>query len=431
MEDAVTRPLLKHGACLARIAALWLCIALPALATLPTAPAEQLRERVSLNAQWRFHRGDPPGNRETLDYDVRPQVVRSEDGKVADAQPEQAQHLDAAATRVLKPWILPTANALIADPAKRHARPPGHPGSTVAFVQAQFDDSGWERVDLPHDWAIAGPFLADGPYGGMGRLPSWGVGWYRKHLDIPASDRGRSLFLDLDGAMAYATVWLNGKLVGGWPYGYSSWRVDLSPYVVFGARNQLAIRLDNPPDSARWYPGGGLYRHVWLTRTAPLHVAHWGTQLTTPQVSADTAQVQLAITLDNAARGAVQAQVSTAIYVLDGARGTRSGEPVARIAPMQVAVPAGGSARVQGSTQIDRPRLWGPPPTQRPHRYVAVTEVSHNGRVVDRYETPFGIRSIVFDADKGLLVNGEQVPIRGVNNHHDLGALGAAFNVRA
>ncbi|WP_238601381.1 beta-galactosidase GalB [Xanthomonas arboricola] len=405
-------------------------IVMPALAA-PPAPAELPRERVSLNAQWRFHRGDPPGNRQLLDYDVRPQVLRSEDGKAADARPEQAQHLDAAATRGLKPWILPTANALIADPANRHVRPPGHPGSNVAFVQPQFDDSGWERVDLPHDWAIAGPFLADGPYGGMGRLPSWGVGWYRKTLDIPAGDRGRSLFLGLDGAMAYATVWLNGKLVGGWPYGYSSWRVDLSPYVVSGASNQLAIRLDNPPDSARWYPGGGLYRHVWLTRTAPLHVAHWGTQLTTPQVSADRAQVQLAVTLDNAARSAVQAQVSTAIYVLDVAHGTRSGEPVARIAAMQVAVAAGGSARVQGSTQIDHPRLWGPPPTQRPHRYVAVTEVRQDGHVVDRYETPFGIRSIVLDADKGLLVNGEHVPIRGVNNHHDLGALGAAFNVRA
>ncbi|WP_166763585.1 beta-galactosidase GalB [Xanthomonas euroxanthea] len=403
---------------------------MPALAA-PPAPTELPRERVSLNAQWHFHRGDPPGNRQLLDYDIRPQVLRSEDGKVADARPEQAQHLDAAATRVLKPWILPTANTLIADPANRHVRPPGHPGSSVAFVQPQFDDSGWERVDLPHDWAIAGPFLADGPYGGMGRLPSWGVGWYRKTLDIPASDRGRTLFLDLDGAMAYATVWLNGKLVGGWPYGYSSWRVDLSPYVVFGASNQLAIRLDNPPDSARWYPGGGLYRNVWLTRTAPLHVAHWGTQLTTPQVSADRAQVQLAVTLDNAARSAVQAQVSTAIYVLDDARGTRSGEPLARIAAVQVAVPPGGSARVQGSTQIDHPRLWGPPPTQRPHRYVAVTEVRHNGQLVDRYETPFGIRSIVFDAEQGLLVNGEQVPIRGVNNHHDLGALGAAFNVRA
>ncbi|MCC4601639.1 beta-galactosidase GalB [Xanthomonas melonis] len=405
--------------------------ALPALGVSAEQAGDAPRERVVLDAQWRFQRGDPPGNTVVLDYDVRPQVSGSEDGKAADARPEQAQRLRASATNVLKPWILPTGNALIANPAQRHRRPPGHPGSDVAYVQADFDDSRWQQVELPHDWAIAGPFLADGPYGGMGRLPSWGVGWYRRTLDIPASDRGRSLFLDLDGAMAYATVWLNGKLVGGWPYGYGSWRLDLTPYAIVGGRNQLAIRLDNPPDSARWYPGGGLYRHVWLTKTAPLHVAHWGTQLTTPQVSAASARVELSVTLDNAAHTAAQAQVDTAIYPLDADSGAPRGAAVAQIAPLQVSVPAGGSARVQGAVRIDHPQLWGPPPTQRPHRYVAVTEVRQNGRVVDRYHTPFGIRSIVFTADRGLLVNGERVPIRGVNNHHDLGALGAAFNARA
>lgn len=213
-----------------------LCSTLPIIAA-PHAASDASRERISLNAQWRFQRGDPPANHEILDYDVRPQVVRSEDGKVADAQPEQAQLTEASAVRVLKPWILPTANGLIADPAQRHTPPPGNPGSTVAYVQPHFDDSAWETVDLPHDWAIAGPFLADGPYGGMGRLPSWGIGWYRKSLDIPASDRGRALFLDLDGAMSYATVWLNGNLVGGWPYGYSSWRVDLTPYAIAQAQS--------------------------------------------------------------------------------------------------------------------------------------------------------------------------------------------------
>ncbi|MBV6859302.1 DUF4982 domain-containing protein [Xanthomonas campestris pv. zingibericola] len=426
----VTRALRAGYAVRACTGLFWLCSAWPIIAA-PHAASDASRERISLDAQWRFHRGDPPANQEILDYDVRPQVVRSSDGRVADAQPEQAQLIDAPAVRVLKPWILPTANGLIADPAQRHIRPPGNPGSTVAYVQPHFDDSAWETVDLPHDWAIAGPFLADGPYGGMGRLPSWGIGWYRKRLDIPASDRGRAMFLDLDGAMSYATVWLNGKLVGGWPYGYSSWRVDLTPYAIAGKRNQLVIRLDNPPESARWYPGGGLYRNVWLTKAAPLHIAHWGTQLTTPYVTADAAQVQLTVTLDNAARSATQAQVRTAIYLLDDASDRPSGEAVARIPAQPISVPAGGTAQVQGSTRIDAPRLWGPPPTQHPHRYVAVTEVDQQGRVVDRYETRFGIRSIVFDADKGLLVNGEHVPIRGVNNHHDLGALGAAFNRRA
>ena len=105
----------------------------------------------------------------------------------------------------------------------------------------------------------------DGPYGGMGRLPSWGIGWYRKTLDIPASAKGQSIFLDVEGAMSYATVWVNGKLVGGWPYGYNSFRLDLTPYAIAGGKNQLAIRLDNPAASARWYPGGGLYRDIYLT----------------------------------------------------------------------------------------------------------------------------------------------------------------------
>ena len=164
----------------------------------------------------------------------------------------------------------------------------------MSYVQTDFDDSSWRSVNLPHDWAIEGPFFTNcGVGGGMGRLPSPGIGWYRKKLDIPASDAGKSIFLDVDGAMSYATVWLNGHLVGGWPYGYASWRVDLTPYVVPGGENQLAIRLDNPPDSSRWYPGGGIYRNVWLTKTPPVHVGQWGTYLTTPEVSAPTRHGEL------------------------------------------------------------------------------------------------------------------------------------------
>ncbi|WP_241093108.1 beta-galactosidase GalB [Xanthomonas bonasiae] len=404
-----------------------------AVGRVDAAPAPQSpppRERLSLDADWRFHRGDAPGVGDTLDYDVRPDIARSADGKVADARPDAAERVVPRTRPVLKPWILPTGNAFIADPAQRHPRPPGDPGSDVAFVRADFDDSAWTRVDLPHDWAIAGPFLKDGPYGGMGRLPSWGVGWYRKRLDIPASDRGRAVFLDIDGAMSYATVWLNGRLVGGWPYGYSSWRVDLTPYLVPGGSNQLAIRLDNPPESARWYPGGGLYRSVWLSKTAPVHVGQWGTQVSTPQVSAQAATVRVAVTLDNSSDAEAEVQTSTAIYALD-AEGRRQGAAVARIAAASTCIAARASATLDGSARIAKPRLWGPPPTQRPHRYVAVTEVTQDGRVVDRYETPFGVRTLRWDPDRGLLVNGEHVPIRGVNNHHDLGALGAAFNLRA
>lgn len=409
--------------------ALLLALVWLAAGTVAAAPPSP-RERLSLDADWRFHRGDAPGVGDTLDYDVRPEIERSADGKVADARPDAADRLATRTRPVLKPWILPTGNAFIADPARRHQRPPGDPGGDVAFVRAEFDDSAWTRVDLPHDWAIAGPFLKDGPYGGMGRLPSWGVGWYRKRLDIPASDRGRAVFLDIDGAMSYATVWLNGRLVGGWPYGYSSWRVDLTPYLVPGGSNQLAIRLDNPPESARWYPGGGLYRSVWLSKTASVHVGQWGTQVATPRVSAQAADVQLAVTLENSGDSDAQVQVASAIYALD-ADGKRQGMPVARIAATSARIAARASATLHGDARIAKPRLWGPPPTQRPHRYVAVTEVTQDGRVVDRYETPFGVRTLRWDPERGLLVNGEHVPIRGVNNHHDLGALGAAFNLRA
>lgn len=409
-----------------------LAIAVPATVAAKPARDEAAspRQRVSINSGWRFRLGDPPGMTARLDYDVRPAVDESGDGKAADTRPEDAQKLESGGLSVLKPWILPTGNAFIRDPAKRHTRPAGDPGGEVSFVQPGFDDSGWRAVTLPHDWAIEGPWLTGGPYGGMGRLPSWGIGWYRKTLDIPASDAGKSIFLDIDGAMSYATVWLNGRLVGGWPYGYNSWRVDLTPYLVPGGANQLAIRLDNPPASARWYPGGGLYRNVWLTKANPIHVGQWGTFVTTPKVSAESAAIDVAVTLDNDSASAAQVEVSTSIYVLDGA-GNRTGPVVATIAPQRAQIPAHGKAELKAGTNLANPRLWGPPPTQRPHRYVAVTSVTTGGKLVDRYETKFGIRSIRWDPDKGLIVNGERVPLRGVNNHHDLGALGAAWNTRA
>ncbi len=391
---------------------------------------EAARERLSLNDGWRFQHDDPPGSTVPLLYDVRPEVKEGRDDKAADSRPEEAARLAAAGKAVLKPWILPSANPFIGDPARRHVRPAGDPGSDVAYVQANFDDSAWAAVTLPHDWAIAGPFLTEGNHGGMGRLPSWGIGWYRRKLDLPAADAGKSLFLEIDGAMSYATVWLNGRLVGGWPYGYSSWRVDLTPYAVPGGVNQLAIRLDNPPASSRWYPGGGLYRNVWLTKTSPVHVGQWGTFVRTPQVSAQFATVDLQVSLDNQTAATAAVTVGTLIHELDAA-GRKTGGPVARIESREVSVPAAGSTLIDGQVMLANPRLWGPPPAQTPHRYVAVTTVTQGGQVLDTYETRFGIRAVRFDPEKGVHVNGRPVRLQGVNQHHDLGALGAAFNVRA
>ena len=244
------------------------------------------------------------------------------------------------------------------------------------------------------------------------------------------SDAGKSIFLEVDGAMSYAMVWLNGQLVGGWPFGYASWRLDLTPYVVSGGENQLAIRLDNPNKSSRWYPGGGIYRNVWLTKTNPVHVGQWGTFVTTHAVSEEYATIDLKATIDNDSKNDVTIKTFTQIFVLD-AEGNKTGDAVATFEPVKTTVAAGKRTKVEGSVIIKNPRLWGPPPTQSPNLYMAVTTLRQNDKVIDRYETRFGIRSLLFDPDRGLYVNGEHIQIKGVNQHHDLGALGAAFNTRA
>lgn len=369
---------------------------------------------------------------DSLEYDVRPDYSEHQDDKPADAKPTAAVHLTAD-SHFLKPWILPTANPFIANPDERHLRPAGNPGADFPFVQPEFDDSHWAAVTLPHDWAIAGPFMAgDGAAvgGGMGRLPSPGVAWYRRTLPLSEVDRGRAIYLDIDGAMSYAMVWLNGDLVGGWPYGYNSWRLDLTPYVNWDGPNQLAIRLDNPPASARWYPGGGLYRNVWLVKTHPVHVAHWGTTVRTLAADAKSATLSLGVALENNSSQALAVSVTTDIFELDEL--DQIGEkPVAELPAAPLTLAAQTRVSHVAELTLAKPKLWGPKSTQTPHRYIAISTVWHDGRLIDEYRTPFGIRTLAFDADKGLLVNGEPVYIQGVNQHHDLGALGAAFNVRA
>ncbi len=394
--------------------------------------AESVRERISINDDWYFHKYDSEEKADGLIYDVRPEVRATDRVVVADEMPTEAVEVEAKQT-VLKPWILPTGNDFIKDPARRHVRPEGNPGSDFSFVQTDFDDSSWESVNLPHDWAIKGPFQTGrraSVGGSMGRLPSPGVAWYRKKLDIPAADSGKSIFLDVDGAMSYAMVWLNGHLVGGWPFGYASWRVDLTPHVVPGSENQLAIRLDNPPSSSRWYPGGGIYRNVWLTKTNPVHVGQWGTFITTRDVSEASATINLKVTIDNNSKADATVEAVTHVFALD-ADGNKTGDAVATFEPLKATVAAGQSAKVEGSVTLKNPRLWGPPPTQVPNLYTAVTTLWQNDKTINQYETRFGVRSLRFDPNSGIHVNGELIKLKGVNQHHDLGALGAAFNTRA
>jgi len=390
------------------------------------------RQVILLNENWKFYKYDSMTKTDSLIYDVRPEFKKFDDGQPADTKPTEAEKVEAK-QMILKPWILPTGNNFIKDSTKRYIRPNGNPGEDFPFVQSGFDDSAWEAVNLPHDWAIKGPFLSDQNTeigGGMGRLPSPGVGWYRKKIYIPHSDTGKCIFLDLDGAMSYAIVWLNSNLVGGWPYGYSSWRLNLTPYIIHGAENQIAIRLDNPPASSRWYPGGGIYRNVWLTKTNSVHVGHWGTFITTKDVSKYSAQINIEIAIDNDSRENVNVTVVTDIFEVDTVA-ERKGKVVASFENSETLIETGKKLTVQNSIILKNPRLWGPPPRQIPNLYLARIRLLKGGKVIDEYETRFGIRAIRLDPDSGIYINNELVKIKGVNLHHDLGALGSAFNKRA
>lgn len=402
-------------------------VALACALALPAAP----RERLPFNAGWRFHLGEPAGSVPPPPYDVRPDPGDAQDDRPADAMPTEAERIAAASVPVLKPWILSTAAPFVADPALRRSAPDAGPPPAPAAALAGFDDSAWRALDLPHDWAVAGPWLETGPHGGMGRLPSAGAAWYRKTFSLPAGDAGRSVFLEIEGAMSYAAVWCNGRLVGGWPYGYASWRVELTGALNFGGENLIAIHLDNPPASSRWYPGAGLYRDVWLVKTSAQRVAPWGVFVRSREVSPASAVLDLSVTLENRAAVAAEVEIATELFALDAAGRIEGDAPVAVFPLQTVKLAADTERRADASLVLPAPRLWGPPPGQIPRRYVAVTTLHREGVAVDRHETRFGVRELRFDPEAGLHVNGERVRIQGVNLHHDLGALGAAFNVAA
>jgi beta-galactosidase len=372
-----------------------------------TGKSSSPRMRLSINDDWRFIKGDPPNTGNSLAYDH------------------------------VKSWILPTGNDFLIDPTIRLNRPDGNPGNDVPYVSASYDDNSWRTVNLPHDYAIEDPFTTE-VSGSTGRLPSSGIVWYRKNLIIPSSDTGKSIFLDIDGAMAYSMAWLNGRFVGGWPYGYASFRLNLTPYIKFGESNVLAIRLDNPVPkdtnwqsaSSRWYPGGGLSRNVWIVKTECVHVGQWGTYVTTPEISNTSARVKLKITVDNDSKQDAGVSVATRIFEID-AKDHKTGHPVSSIAPVEMQAIAGQSSTIETEGIIPDPKLWGTGRYWTPNRYVAVTTIQEEGKTVDIYETYFGIRAIEFDPDAGFHLNGKHIKLNGVNNHHDLGALGAAVNYRA
>jgi beta-galactosidase len=291
-------------------------------------------------------------------------------------------------------------------------------GDQSGAEQPRFDDRQWRRLDLPHDWSIEGTPKEDAPGGGrFGFFPA-GAGWYRKTFRLPSGARSKDVWLEFDGVYMNSDVWINGVHLGRRPYGYISFAYDIGRHLVPGD-NVIAVRVDNSlQPNSRWYSGSGIYRHVWLTTVDPLHVAHWGIFVTTPRVDSAGADVVARTRLESN-RGSRRGVLRSTI--VDGAGGE-----LARLeTPFTLA--AGETKELEQRLTLTRPSLWS---VATPSLYTLRTEVVEGSRTVDRVNTPFGIRSIAYDKDRGFLLNGQRVKLLGVNLHHEAGGLGAAVPER-
>lgn len=291
---------------------------------------------------------------------------------------------------------------------------------TDAF-SPNFDDQEWRLLDLPHDWAIEGEFSENNPSGsGGGALPG-GLGWYRKKFIADKKLKGKKVFIDFDGVYMNSEVWINGHYLGKRPFGYISFRYDLTPYLLIGDENVIAVKVDNNEQpNSRWYSGCGIYRNVWLTVVNHIYVDQWGTFVTTPDITEESAIINVATKLKNETIEDAKLLVKTTILDASGRRinSTESDETV----------DASSGAEITHLLKVDNPERWS---IENPYLYSVVSEIIHNGKLIDSYITPFGIRSFSFDSEKGFFLNGESIKIKGVCMHHDLGSLGAAVNKRA
>ena len=226
--------------------------------------------------------------------------------------------------------------------------------------------------------------------------------------------------------MANARVWLNGQYVGTWPYGYQAFRLELTPHIKFGSENVLAVRLDTAHWGSRWYPGAGLYRNVWLVKTSPVHVAHWGVSVTTPSITDEKGTARILVNVDNQTKDDARISIETSIHDLSPVGNV--GERVATTRQVDAVIGAGVMGTFDLSADVANPRRWD---LASPNRYLARTTIRQGEQTLDVHDQPFGFRTIEFTARDGFRLNDKRVFLKGTCNHHDLGPLGAALNLRA
>ena len=306
------------------------------------------------------------------------------------------------------------------DPANNFFTYFAKAGDGVGAAAADFDDRGWRVLNLPHDWAVEVPFSERGSashgYRAIGKhFPETSVGWYRKHFFIPASDLGRHITLDFEGVFRDSQVWVNGFYLGRESSGYSPFGYDITDYLNYGGNNVVAVRVDASLEEGWFYEGAGIYRHVWLTKTAPLHVAKWGTFVTT-DVKQNSAAVTARVTVGNDSTNTTSFDIEQTVLNADG-------KAVAKSRPTKHLLTPGASGEFSSVLDVSNPKLWS---VETPVLYQLVTSIRQGDKVVDHYETPFGIRTLRWDANEGFFLNGKRVELKGTCDHQDHAGVGVA-----
>jgi beta-galactosidase len=288
----------------------------------------------------------------------------------------------------------------------------------------EFSDSAWRALDLPHDWSIEGPFGEKEPSSFCGAYLPTGIGWYRKRFHLPDSYpnayNDKKLTIEFDGVYQNSDVWINGQWLGKRPYGYVPFFYDLTPHINFGRENVVAVKVDNSHQTnCRWYSGSGIYRHTWLLSTNRVHIAPWGTFVSSPQVSTDAATLRVNTKIQNEGKEAARCNLVSSLIDHEG-NVIQTAEATQEIAP-------GSEFEFVQQINMHRPRLWS---VADPYLYRVHSSVRIQNATVDECDTPLGIREAAFDADRGFVLNGERVKLNGVCLHHDGGCLWAAVPER-
>ena len=341
--------------------------------------------------------------------------------------PAQAASADSRRQRLLLDfgWRFHLGNA--ADPSKDfdYGLGRGYQKTGAFFFKPSrpdFDDSGWEAIDLPHDWGVALPFVHDRwltAHGSkpLGRAyPETSIGWYRRVFEIPESDKGKRLSLEFDGVFRDSMVALNGNFLGRNMSGYAPFSYDITDQAWYGRKNILVVRVDATEHEGWWYEGAGIYRHVWLVKTNPVHVPQWGTFVTS-EVEGGSATLTIATEVSNDQDGESSCRVVSRIV-------DSKGNVAATQRSAAVSVPGWRRRKITQKVKVGNPQLWS---TDDPNLYRLETTLESNGTATDDYATPFGIRTIRFDAEKGFLLNGKPVKIKGTCNHQDHAGMGIAL----